>query len=423
MRGEAACSLASSAVRGIRRRRRRPARHRRRPGAPRLVVATGGLPVKIGASDFGFRLAQQFGHRVIALRARPGPLTFDAAGLGTLRAAGGHLAAGRHRNRRWQGTRPPSSRTCSSPTAASGPAVLQASNYWREGEPLRLDLGPGLDLAAELLAAKRALASSAPNWPNGCRAGSPRPWLAARPGSRRWPRCATPSCAKLAASLEWADHARRQRGLPQGRGHAGRGGHPRAQPADPGEPPAAGPAFSSARWSTSPAGSAVTTSSGPGPARPPAPGPGRRSPVCSAPVPTYNRRSLLANPRRDCAAERRQELRPSGFAPSSNTERNSTLTVHDDDPRQGKRAVRRRHCAASSAPSKTGLLTELRAREFYEKPTAERKRKKVAGRQAPLQRVRSMQPPKAYHLSRPSDTVPITEARSLCGLCRFWRRA
>ena len=34
---------------------------------------------------------------------------------------------------------------------------------------------------------------------------------------------------------------------------------------------------------------------------------------------------------------------------------------------------------------KTGLLTELRAREFYEKPTAERKRKLAAAVQAPLQ--------------------------------------
>ena len=43
---------------------------------------------------------------------------------------------------------------------------------------------------------------------------------------------------------------------------------------------------------------------------------------------------------------------------------------------------------------KTGLLTELRSREFYEKPTAERKRKKAAAIKRHFKRVRSMQLPK-----------------------------
>ena len=56
------------------------------------------------------------------------------------------------------------------------------------------------------------------------------------------------------------------------------------------------------------------------------------------------------------------------------------------------------HCAASSAPSrKLGLLTELRAREFYEKPTAERKRKKAAAVKRHFKRVRSMQLPKKLY--------------------------
>ena len=38
----------------------------------------------------------------------------------------------------------------------SGPAVLQISNYWREGEGIRLNLAPGLDLAGRLKAAKAA---------------------------------------------------------------------------------------------------------------------------------------------------------------------------------------------------------------------------------------------------------------------------
>ncbi|HRE17709.1 MAG TPA: 30S ribosomal protein S21 [Rhodocyclaceae bacterium] len=46
---------------------------------------------------------------------------------------------------------------------------------------------------------------------------------------------------------------------------------------------------------------------------------------------------------------------------------------------------------------KTGLLTELRAREFYEKPTAERKRKLAAAVKRQHKRLRSMTlPPKMY---------------------------
>jgi predicted Rossmann fold flavoprotein len=37
----------------------------------------------------------------------------------------------------------------------SGPAVLQISSFWRAGTPIRIDLAPGLDLAAELADAKR----------------------------------------------------------------------------------------------------------------------------------------------------------------------------------------------------------------------------------------------------------------------------
>ncbi|MCB1997763.1 MAG: 30S ribosomal protein S21, partial [Rhodoferax sp.] len=44
-----------------------------------------------------------------------------------------------------------------------------------------------------------------------------------------------------------------------------------------------------------------------------------------------------------------------------------------------------------------GLLTELRAREFYEKPTSERKRKKAAAVKRHYKRVRSMQLPKKLY--------------------------
>jgi small subunit ribosomal protein S21 len=68
-----------------------------------------------------------------------------------------------------------------------------------------------------------------------------------------------------------------------------------------------------------------------------------------------------------------------------------TIRVKENEPfdvalRRFKRAV-----------EKTGLLTELRAREFYEKPTAERKRKHAAAVKRRYKRMRSqMLPPKLY---------------------------
>ncbi|BCF91468.1 30S ribosomal protein S21 B [Paraburkholderia largidicola] len=46
---------------------------------------------------------------------------------------------------------------------------------------------------------------------------------------------------------------------------------------------------------------------------------------------------------------------------------------------------------------KNGLLTELRAREFYEKPTSERKRKKAAAVKRHFKRLRSQQLPKKFY--------------------------
>jgi small subunit ribosomal protein S21 len=69
----------------------------------------------------------------------------------------------------------------------------------------------------------------------------------------------------------------------------------------------------------------------------------------------------------------------------------TTIRVKDNEPfdvalRRFKRTI-----------EKLGLLTDLRAREFYEKPTAERKRKKAAAVKRHYKRVRSMQLPKKLY--------------------------
>jgi predicted Rossmann fold flavoprotein len=120
-----------------------------------LVVASGGLSIpKIGATDIGHRLARQFGHAVVPTRPALVPLTFDAgiwapfvplagASLPVQVATGAGKTAGRfdedllftHRG-------------------LSGPGVLQISSYWQPGQPLRLDLLPGADIAGQLRQAK-----------------------------------------------------------------------------------------------------------------------------------------------------------------------------------------------------------------------------------------------------------------------------
>jgi hypothetical protein len=123
--------------------------------ARRVVVATGGLSVpKIGATDFGHRLARQFGHRVVEPRPALVPLCFDASAWAPFAALAGlslevgiATGAGRSRTRFLEDL-------LFTHRGLSGPAVLQISSYWRAGEPLEVDLAPGQDFAAVLREAK-----------------------------------------------------------------------------------------------------------------------------------------------------------------------------------------------------------------------------------------------------------------------------
>jgi predicted Rossmann fold flavoprotein len=122
--------------------------------ARQLVVATGGLPVpKIGASDWGMRLARQFGHAVVEPRPALVPLTFDADHWAPFAALAGvslevqiETGEGKARGRFVEDL-------LFTHRGLSGPAVLQISSYWQPGSPLTVALAPA-SLADTLRQAK-----------------------------------------------------------------------------------------------------------------------------------------------------------------------------------------------------------------------------------------------------------------------------
>jgi len=105
--------------------------------ARNLVVATGGKSIpKMGATGLGYRIAQQFGHDLTEIRPALVPLTFDEASKAAFRPLAG--------------TSVPVRAACNGAAfdeamlfthrGLSGPAVLQISSYWREGETLSVRL-------------------------------------------------------------------------------------------------------------------------------------------------------------------------------------------------------------------------------------------------------------------------------------------
>jgi len=122
--------------------------------AAQVVIATGGLSIpKIGASDLGYRLAKQFGHRVVPTRPALAPLTFDAAQWAPFASlAGVALEVGVESGKEGRFVED----LLFTHRGLSGPAILQISSYWSPGEALTIDLAPGRSLAERLLASKQS---------------------------------------------------------------------------------------------------------------------------------------------------------------------------------------------------------------------------------------------------------------------------
>ena len=172
---------------------------------PRLVVATGGLSIpKIGASDFGHRLARQFGHRIVETRPALVPLTFDASAWLPFVALSGLSVAAEVSTGGGKERATFAEDLLFTHRGLSGPAVLQISNYWRPGTPLTIDLAPEHDLAQVLAQAKRTshrqLGNELAEWLPRRLADT---WIAVQgsPGERPMPELRDRDLATIAESL------------------------------------------------------------------------------------------------------------------------------------------------------------------------------------------------------------------------------
>lgn len=120
-----------------------------------VVIATGGLSIpKIGATDFGYRTARQFGLRLVEPRPALVPLTFDAQSWAPYADLAGlslpvQITVGERRDRITF-----LEDLLFTHRGLSGPAVLQISSYWRAGQPIRINLAPEVDLLRSLSEAK-----------------------------------------------------------------------------------------------------------------------------------------------------------------------------------------------------------------------------------------------------------------------------
>lgn len=107
--------------------------------ASHVVVATGGLSIpSLGASDLGYRIARHFGIALVTPGPALVPLTFDdayAARFGSLSGISIDAVAN-------AGNVPFRENILFTHRGLSGPAILQASSYWRPGERLSIDLLP-----------------------------------------------------------------------------------------------------------------------------------------------------------------------------------------------------------------------------------------------------------------------------------------
>jgi predicted Rossmann fold flavoprotein len=120
--------------------------------AESLIVATGGKSIpKMGATGLGYQLASQFGLRLTDTRPALVPLTFETGALEKLKPLSGIAtdAIVRHGKTAFEEA------LLFTHRGLSGPAVLQISSYWREGDAIAVDLLPEVDAGERLRRARK----------------------------------------------------------------------------------------------------------------------------------------------------------------------------------------------------------------------------------------------------------------------------
>lgn len=128
-----------------------------------VVIATGALSIpKIGATDFAYRVARQFDLRIVEPRPGLVPLTFDGPSWRPFEPLAGialevDVETGSRKGKGKQGGSHARFREdlLFTHRGLSGPAILQISSFWQPGAPILIDLLPEVDLAAELVEAKK----------------------------------------------------------------------------------------------------------------------------------------------------------------------------------------------------------------------------------------------------------------------------
>lgn len=115
--------------------------------AAHLIVATGGLSIPtLGGSAFGYQLADQFGHNILATKAGLVPVTYHIEDKERFTSLAGisieaEVSLGNIKF---------NENILFTHRGLSGPAILQISSYWRPGQRLEIKLLPAIDLDAEL---------------------------------------------------------------------------------------------------------------------------------------------------------------------------------------------------------------------------------------------------------------------------------
>ena len=130
--------------------------------ADSVVIATGGLSIpKIGATDFGYRIATQFGLQLVETRPALVPLTFDGpsweafvplAGIAleVEVETGSNKGKGNKRGFFKEDL-------LFTHRGLSGPAILQISSYWQPGTPIVINLLPDMDVTEALIEGKSTM--------------------------------------------------------------------------------------------------------------------------------------------------------------------------------------------------------------------------------------------------------------------------